>query len=106
MLMPRAITLSDRRPFRERDRNMFKLLDYGFDTLDGEKKENSAVELPLFDPDKDHLPLTSEAMYRQARYKARRLSESLDEIASICGSRPSQKDRPLLKKAIVDWGRK
>lgn len=95
-----------RNSVRERDRHMFKLLDYGFDTLDGEKKENSAVELPLFDPDKDHLPLTSEVMYRQARYKARRLSESLDEIASICGSRPSQKDRPLLKKAIVDWGRK
>lgn len=96
-----------RNSVRERDRHMFKLLDFGFSELkSGTKNINDIYESSLFETEKEPIPITDENDYRRKRIQARQLSESLDAIVSIKDSLADEKSSQLIKKAIVDWGKR
>lgn len=96
-----------RNSVRERDRHIFKLLDSGFAALKNNKNTVDTLnQEPFFEPMKEQLPGDSEKEYRLRRIAAKKLSESLDQIASLEQSLKPQEDESIIKNAIIDWGRK
>lgn len=96
-----------RNSVRERDRHIFKLLDSGFAALKNNKNTVDTLnQEPFFEPMKEQLPGDSEKEYRLRRIVAKKLSESLDQIASLEQSLKPQENESIIKNAIIDWGRK
>ena len=96
-----------RNSVRERDRHIFKLLDSGFAALKNNKNTVDTLnQEPFFEPMQEQLPGDSEKEYRLRRIVAKKLSESLDQIASLEQSLKPQEDESIIKNAIIDWGRK
>ncbi len=95
-----------RNSVRERDRHMFRLLDFGFRELKNRDKSKDARPSSLFAEEKPALSPSSAEEYRRIRVEARRLSEELDAIANISDSLSHERKKSVIKKAIVDWGRK
>lgn len=96
-----------RNSVRERDRHIFKLLDSGFAALKNKEKTVSTLDTePFFEPMKEQQPSANEKEYRQARITARKLSESLDSIASLQTSLQTENNTNVIKNAIIDWGRR
>lgn len=94
-----------RNSVRERDRHMFRLLDFGFRELQKTQKSKETEPLSLFARERSISPSSAEE-YRRIRIEARRLSEELDSIANISDSLSHEHKKSVIKKAIVDWGRK
>ena len=90
-----------RNSVRERDRHIFKLLDFGFAALKKEAPTLTTLSQDSFIPE-PVLPKT-EQEYRRARIKARQISEGLDAIASLSDSLTMQNKDKITKKAIVEW---
>lgn len=96
-----------RNSVRERDRHIFKLLDSGFAALKNNKNTVDTLnQEPFFEPMQEQLPGDSEKEYRLRRIVAKKLSESLDQIASLEQSLKPQENESIIKNAIIDWGRK
>lgn len=95
-----------RNSVRERDRHMFRLLDFGFRELSKSKAEKSAEPSSLFSEEVPNFSPGSAEEYRRIRIEARRLSEELDSIANISDSLSHEHKKSVIKKAIVDWGKK
>ncbi len=96
-----------RNSVRERDRHIFKLLDSGFAALKNNKSTVDTLnQEPFFEPMQEQLPGDSEKEYRLRRIVAKKLSESLDQIASLEQSLKPQENESIIKNAIIDWGRK
>lgn len=96
-----------RNSVRERDRHIFKLLDTGFAALKNKTAPvNTLEDAPLFAPAREQTADESEKQYRDRRIQARKLSESLDAIASLEQSLQTKEDGNVVKNAIIDWGRK
>jgi len=96
-----------RSPGRDRDRHIFKLLDTGFAALKNKTAPvNTLDDAPLFAPAREQTADESEKQYRDRRIQARKLSESLDAIASLEQSLQTKEDGNVVKNAIIDWGRK
>ena len=90
-----------RNSVRERDRHIFKLLDFGFAALKKEAPTLTTLSQDSFIPE-PVLPKT-EQEYRRARIKARQISEGLDAVASLSDSLTMQNKDKITKKAIVEW---
>lgn len=90
-----------RNSVRERDRHIFKLLDFGFAALKKEAPTLTTLSQDSFIPE-PVLPKT-EQEYRRARIKARQISEGLDAVASLSDSLTMQDKDKITKKAIVEW---
>ena len=90
-----------RNSVRERDRHIFKLLDFGFAALKKEVPTLTTLSQDSFIPE-PVLPKT-EQEYRRARIKARQISEGLDAVASLSDSLTMQNKDKITKKAIVEW---
>ena len=90
-----------RNSVRERDRHIFKLLDFGFAALKKEAPMLTTLSQDSFIPE-PVLPKT-EQEYRRARVKARQISEELDAVASLSDSLTMQDKDKITKKAIVEW---
>lgn len=93
-----------RNSVRERDRHIFKLLDFGFVSLK-DKTLSSLSDKPFFEPMKEQPQLTNEKEYRLARIKTKKLSESLDDISSLETSLQTENNTSIIKNAIIDWGK-
>ena len=90
-----------RNSVRERDRHIFKLLDFGFAALKKEAPTLTTLSQDSFIPE-PVLPKT-EQEDRRARIKARQISEGLDAVASLSDSLTMQNKDKITKKAIVEW---
>lgn len=91
-----------RNSVRERDRHIFKLLDFGFAALKKEAPTLATMnEEPLFSS--TPVPPKTEREYRQSRIKARQITEELDAVASLSDSLTMQDKDKITKKAIVEW---
>ena len=93
-----------RNSVKERDRQIFKLLDSGFSEL---KNEASHHEETVFLPLKKSLaPDTTEDM-RQMRVARQKLREEIDTVSPFdLAFEQTGTQSPLTKTAIVDWGKK
>ena len=96
-----------RNSVRERDRHIFKLLDSGFAALKNKKETLTTLnEAPLFEPGKEQHPEDNEKEYRLRRIAAKKISEELDRTVSLDQSLQMKQNDKIIKKAIIDWGRK
>ncbi len=96
-----------RNSVRQRDRDIFKLLDSGFAALKNDKKDINTLNTDaLFDPATEQQTDIKEQKYRERRIAAKKLSESLDKIVSIEQSLKNEYQENIIKKAIIDWGNK
>lgn len=94
-----------RNSVRERDRHMFRLLDFGFQKLGSAQSSGNGEEAAaLFAGERHAVSPSSEAEYRRIRIEARRLSEELDGITGIADVLSAKRRESVVKKAIVDWG--
>lgn len=91
-----------RNSVKERDRQIFKLLDFGFSEL----KKDFSEEITFLPLKKSQAPDTTEKM-REMRVAQQKLREEIDAVSSFETALAERDDEALLtKKAIVDWGRK
>lgn len=95
-----------RNSVKERDRQMFRLLDSGFAML----KEAPATESQtVLQPLKKDVEITDTQVMRRMQVAREKLREQIDIVASFEDSLAlyrAEADEVLTKTAIVDWGRK
>lgn len=91
---------------RERDRQIFKLLDTGFSMLNNAAEGARETVAP---PLKNNNEITDTQMMRRMQIAQEKLREQIDSVASFEASLAlyqAEEGDVLTKTAIVDWGRK
>lgn len=91
-----------RNSVRERDRHIFRLLDYGFNLLKNEQSETPIQLSGLVFENQIEKPRNEEE-YRKTKILAHKISEHTNSIVSILDSLNMEKMDKLTKNAIVEW---